>query len=247
MALLSSSAAALAGATATPLAMVAAGGRTRRNIVRMAAGPGGFLLSKSSRRLAVVAAAAAAPAPAGGSNNDREKKFKNLPGNSFGFSFGSGLERGETFRSRLHSQRSAWMQLFKMSQKPVALLGIPREMLMFVSYLTKGCNFIMESILVNEPVLQDAHKDTIVSAGKALLIVEGQYREGYLRADAIVDAITALTIVEKTFFDPPKHAVPTVPSSGEDVDKESYFKDLVTVWQFYYVDLLWEAQWKYQL
>ncbi|TVU00450.1 hypothetical protein EJB05_54130 [Eragrostis curvula] len=216
MALLSSSAAALAGATATPLAMVAAGGRTRRNIVRMAAGPGGFLLSKSSRRLAVVAAAAAAPAPAGGSNNDREAALS-------------------AFRME--------MQLFKMSQKPVALLGIPREMLMFVSYLTKGCNFIMESILVNEPVLQDAHKERRCSSSRGSTL----YREGYLRADAIVDAITALTVVEKTFFDPPKHAVPTVPSSGEDVDKESYFKDLVTVWQFYYVDLLWEAQWKYQL
>lgn len=88
----------------------------------------------------------------------------------------------------------------------------------------------------------------LLSGGRAFVVVEGQSKEGYLRADAIVNAIHGLRLIDKTFFKNAKlsqYTLPVVPVSSEDLDKESSFRDLVNFFVLCYTTLYWEAYDKY--
>jgi hypothetical protein len=100
----------------------------------------------------------------------------------------------------------------------------------------------------------DCHKcdelwpQELVPAGQAFLIVEGQAKEGYVRADALVNAIQGLKLFGKTFFEClklPEYSPPRVPFSADDVDKNSFFKELIDLFILFYTTLYWEARKKH--
>jgi hypothetical protein len=89
----------------------------------------------------------------------------------------------------------------------------------------------------------------LVSAEQAFIMVEGQCMEGYLRADATVNAIHGLKLIDKIFFSGTMlagYTPPELPLSGVDLDnKESYFLDLVNLFVLCYTKLYWEAVKRY--
>jgi hypothetical protein len=88
----------------------------------------------------------------------------------------------------------------------------------------------------------------LISVGQAFLTVESQAKEGYVKADALANSIQGLKLVGKTFFDGvdlPEYSAPMVPLSADDVDKDSFFKELINIFIVLYTALYWEARKKY--
>ncbi|KAF8651339.1 hypothetical protein HU200_009613 [Digitaria exilis] len=114
------------------------------------------------------------------------------------------------------------MEVFKIAQRPMALVGSPTDMLLEETFNTaKDCMVIVEFLLVKAPVHQDIVKE-LIPAGHSFLIVESQAKEGYLKAETVVNAIHALKVVANTFFRDakfPEYYVPVVPLSSDDIDR----------------------------
>lgn len=165
------------------------------------------------------------------------------------------------------------MELFKFSQRPVALVGSPTDLLMDgASGTAKDCTEVLEFLLARVPVHRDTLKvisdfllsspwmqacdkliiccgmQELISVGQAFLTVESQAKEGYVKADALANSIQGLKLVGKTFFDGvdlPEYSAPMVPLSADDVDKDSFFKELINIFIVLYTALYWEARKKY--
>lgn len=166
------------------------------------------------------------------------------------------------------------MELFKFSQRPVALVGSPADLLMDgASGTAKYCTEVLEFLLARVPVHRDTLKvisdllafplpwmqacdkliicrgmQELIPIGQAFLTVESQAKEGYVKADALANSIQGLELVGKTFFDGvdlPEYTAPMVPLSADDVDKESFFKELINIFIVLYTALYWEARKKY--
>jgi hypothetical protein len=91
----------------------------------------------------------------------------------------------------------------------------------------------------------------LVFVGRAFIVVDGQCKEGYLRADATINAIQGLKVIDKIFFSDAILSGYTLPEevpllSGEDLDnKKKYFMDLVDLFVDCCTMLYWEANKKY--
>lgn len=88
----------------------------------------------------------------------------------------------------------------------------------------------------------------VIVVGQAFLIVEGQVKEGYVKADALANAIEGLKLICKIFFEHaklPEYSAPLVPPSPDDVDMESFFKELINLFILFYTTLYWEARRNY--
>ncbi|XP_021310470.1 uncharacterized protein LOC110433120 [Sorghum bicolor] len=218
---------ALAGVQFPRYSLIAAGAPPRH--VKALALPAGFLASnsKGGRLAAVVVAAVAASAP--GESDDE-------------------LPSSEDCEAAL-SAFQLEMELFKFSQRPVvALVGSPTDLLMEgASRTAKDCTQVLEFLLARVPVHRDTLKE-LISVGQVFLTVESQAKEGYVKADALASSIQGLKLVCKIFFEGvkfPEYSGPVVPHSADDINKESFFKELINVFIVLHTALYWEACNKY--
>ncbi|PUZ49165.1 hypothetical protein GQ55_7G304000 [Panicum hallii var. hallii] len=111
------------------------------------------------------------------------------------------------------------MELFKLKQRPLAFVGSPKDpLLATASGIAKDCELM------------------------------GRADEGYMKADALANVIEGVKLVTKTFFqgvDLPEYSAPMAPLSAADVDKYSFFKELVVMSGVFYIALYWAARKKY--
>ncbi|KAL6651935.1 hypothetical protein ACP70R_010860 [Stipagrostis hirtigluma subsp. patula] len=177
--------------------------------------PAGVL---GGRRLAVVAAAAAAPEGGDGPPSDLE-----------------GV--ASSFRME--------MQMAFLSQRPMICLA-PANNMKAVLFAAEKSIPLITYLLAKIPVNDDDYKD-MVRVGKALVSVVGQGKEGYLRADTLAEAALGLKRAVEVFFPNavPIHeddAPPPVPASSDNVDKHTFFQQLMASFLICHGVVLWEAQ-----
>lgn len=82
-------------------------------------------------------------------------------------------------------------------------------------------------------------------AGQAFLVLEEQAREGYMRADALVNCIQGIKLVRRTFFKDgniSEYPDPMVPLSADIVDKMEFFVGLVDLFRHVLQDRVCECQ-----
>ncbi|CAO2043945.1 unnamed protein product [Urochloa humidicola] len=186
--------------------------------------PAGGLARRGGRH-AVVAAASAAP---GGSSDDGPAPFD-----------------GEAVAGAFRME----MQLFKLSQRALAFLGAA-ELRPVMDTANKSLR-LLECLLANKPV-DDAQYKEVERAGKALVNVAAQCAEGYVRADAVIDATQGLKLAGSIFFPGfsfPEHVLPRplyVPFASDDVaDMDGYLRELLQAFVVYFGYVGWEARVKY--
>ncbi|CAN6269466.1 unnamed protein product [Urochloa humidicola] len=113
--------------------------------------------------------------------------------------------------------------------------------------MAKNSAPLVEFLLAKVDVHSDAVKDLIV-AGHTFLILEGQAKEGYVKADALVNSIEGMKLVLRTFFkdcNMTNYPAQEVPYSADSINKEELFKDLVDLFVVYYRIVYSQAEAKY--
>jgi hypothetical protein len=88
----------------------------------------------------------------------------------------------------------------------------------------------------------------MIQAGRCFVVVETQAKQGYVKADCLVNAIEGVKLVGTTFFEDaklPEYTAPVVPLAADDVDKDAFFKKLVDLLIVFYTAVYWEARDKY--
>ncbi|KAL6844492.1 hypothetical protein ACP4OV_026165 [Aristida adscensionis] len=177
-------------------------------------------------RLAVVAGASATPG--GGDGN------------------GDGDDVPSDREGVVSSFRMA-MEVYRISQRPAALLGGRKDLLDAAHDTAELSNLLIESLLANKTVKAPVFED-LVRIGETFINIQLQTRETYLKADAVFAGIQGLKLIGNLFFegdDLPDYAALQVPHSSMDMDKESYFLEAVSIFVMWYTALALRARHKY--
>ncbi|RCV35678.1 hypothetical protein SETIT_7G259000v2 [Setaria italica] len=185
--------------------------------------PTTFLASKTKSRRLVMVVAAAGAVPRGSNDGPAspDREFENTNQTT-----GCSDFQATVLAFRLE------MEIFKVSQRPIAFVANPTltSPLLDEAFSTaKKCTPMVEFMLAKEDVHPDVVKELGV-AGQAFLVLEEQAREGYMRADALVNCIQGIKLVRRTFFKDgniSEYPDPMVPLSADIVDKMEFFVGLI--------------------